>query len=370
MTASLALDGSALDGGASVELNVPVVGDAVAYPQLAQVRELHPATENADTDVLARVECNDSEPEQEPAEVHETTAEITNPVTSNAVAIPPPPAAGMTYPDPGPRPVFSPFAGERVFSVIYWVSIAVAFIGQVWGFGPTFGGGWWYIAAALVGGIFEVTMISTGDKALNWIATGRAWWEYLPFLGISFGAASMALYFSITHWMHINAPLVPFFSGAMIGGYLMHILHGVYVSVHARKQLRAWEQEVAEVARQQREDIDRARAQAEQRRRQAEALQRQQEADAAAERQRQERDQRLAEENAEILAAAEEIRARRPRKGTRASKQVAVPLGVAAGADSLSRLREVIDSAGYKLPASDSTLKDWLREVKARLAAA
>lgn len=369
--------GAALKEGGAIDLEVQVVGPTSRHPRMAEVRELRPATVNADTEEFPAVE-EDTEPEPEAEPEHEPEFEP-EPKPEPEAAQPAVPAATLPEPAPAPpaptavgepeaRHTFSPGQrpdapqhwGEGALPIIYWGAMAIAFIGQVWGFGPVFGGGWWYLAAAVVGGVFELTMITSGDTALNWLARGKAKTECAAFLGISLGAAGMALYFSITHWAHINPALMPFFSGAMVAGYALHMLKNGIDAKNARKELRVWEAEMAEAERKRKEAEE--AAEAERKRQAAEAEQRRREAEAEAERQK-----RAAEAEARAAEARKNLPKAPKQKSKRvASKDVAIQYGLAYEATTPSELTAAL-AKGEWLPRAESSMKDYCREVKKTL---
>jgi hypothetical protein len=93
-----------------------------------------------------------------------------------------------------------------------------------------------------------------------------------------------------------------------------------------------------------------------------EKAERQRAAEAKAAAERQARAEAAQAERDELIAALP-----KPKRGEVASKAVGVAYGVAHQVTTFAPLRDVLKDAGYKLPASETTVKNWLPEVKEKL---
>lgn len=411
MTASPAFrDGptSALDGGggwadAMKSLDIREVGESEPIKPMASVTEIHPATINADTDPNIPVITAEKPSATKTAERSGAAdrPDFTQPVPAPVVAaaprreqatirlapvrIQPKPAAAApapSVPPPQLSPAESPstvdsdelrFWGEDKFHWVYRLVICIGLVGQVLGFGELFGGhvnlfgtvfsdfGAFagnlppFVAAAVIGGGFELIMVTFGDKALGMYSREYTGKEWGPFMAVASVAAVIASAMNVIHWKGVDPTMAAIFGGLAILGFIGHITDG-FVRGGRKIAARKRERDEAARRRQEAEEAERKRREAEE----AEAARRRQEAEA--ERQR----QQIAEANRELIEQAERILAKRPKKGTKATIREARALGVYHEVNGAAELTKVLDEAGFTVPPRD-TVKTWWREVRQRL---
>lgn len=198
-------------------------------------------------------------------------------------AAPAVPAASSRTPDPEPEPESGPgpesevaptperFPLDALYPAIYWSSIILGLVSQVIGFSHLLGGGFQaWLAAVLIGGFSEATMVTTCDKALNWLAAGWSLLAVTPFMVISVVAAHFAVAMVYVHWIPILPSVAPYFAFVAALGYLGHLLDGGIKAIRSRRVMQAWQRRQAE-QRQARADEQRRQQRTPSRSRRSEA---------------------------------------------------------------------------------------------------
>lgn len=389
MTASLLRDGASLNrggnhgnhgnytnhGGLFVPPSAVATDEKIEpTPKLATVVEMHPATENADTDEFPAVTAN-SEPE--PATYVDDDEEIEPPTEPDPEDFEPEPepepAARVTPTAPTPTPTPTPSvevtttlrekpvtdtAIDRflisAFNGVYVLSVAIGLVGQIVGFIPLMG----VVAAAIAGGAFELIMVTGSTVGFSRIRNNHGWTEVGFFLTISTFCAAIAAYMNFSHWEGLQAT---FFGFLTVVGYTLHVISHLWTSIRVRRDLQEWERESAEIKAEQKRLEEAARQ--EQEARLAELARQREEAEQARERQR---------KAAAIAAQRDELLANLPtppRKNTKAAREVAVQYGLAHEACTPSAIARVLKNAGWVVP-SETTLKNAGRDVKDALGVA
>jgi hypothetical protein len=251
----------------------------------------------------------------------------------------------------------------KVFPHIVWLSVLAGLTGQVFGFAEFFGGtaiAW--VIAVVLGGTFEFMMVACSSRGLRAIGLGRTWREFTPFLFLGTGAASFAAYMNLNHfegWLGMAAATV-----SMLG-YSAHVFSHLYDELEHRKQLHEWEIDKAEIeaeiktrAEAERAEYDAYRSQvAEQRTRGL----------AAGAPTPRPADPPRQHTSPAAKATAKAANAKPSRGGGKPSKDEAVRIGVERNAATPAKLRDALIAAGYKLPASSSTIENWCKVIKAEL---
>lgn len=335
-------------------------GESEPYPpRLASVTEISPQTDDRDDD---GPDVEQDEPDPTPC------APEAPPVSPEPPAPPAPPEREELTEPPKPN-VETAFEAwlSRCFEGIFWFSVAVGLTGQVIGFAKKFGGGPVGICGAvLVGGIFEFLMITGSSRGFSAIRTGREWHEFLPYLVVATAAAGVAAYMNLTHW---SADMAVYFGGLTVFGYVSHLFSHIHPSLRARRDMQAW------AAEKQRVEDERKRREDKQREEYEAWLRDQKErAEAEAERQRQEAAQAaqraaLREQNSELIAEAERLLRKRPKRGTKATVNEARAIGVYREVNGTASLRDALTGAGYTVPAQDTVKSWWTKEIRPRLEA-
>lgn len=334
--------------------DAPVVGPTESWPpRLASVTPIPSTEDTGPIETVPDAPRFDAVPR--PAVTVAAPQTHSEPVTIRPVPTDAPIPSSMSTPEPAaaatdigehPSATFSQFPMERFYPVIYWTSVLIGLVSQVIGWGVVFGGTLRaYIAAAIVGGICELTMVTASDKGLNWTAEDRPAREFAPFLLVSTAAACIAVYMVATHWA---GELGLYLAVVSAGGYVGHMLDGGFKAMRQRRIVQHYERQV-------REQQERAEAEAERQRQAAIEAEEQRRAEAEAERQR-----------AELAAQFGDELPSPTRKGRKPTKQQAIALGVHAEASTLKELRTAITDRNFALPA-ESTLKNYLAAVKAHL---
>ena len=337
-------------------LHVPDFGDDTAP---LDVTHLHdepapaPKSEPEPTTEQPRPEPSTSSPA--PVEVFRPENPTPAPVPVATSTTTPPPAQPQPQPKPEPQrqplkpPTAPTFWGSRALEAVYWIAILTGAIGQVIFFGGLFDLGWaGYAAAAIIATTAETIMISAGDTALKFFTNGvpgRRWWI---FLAVSIVAALTAAALNVTHWWGENKSMAVLFGGIAMLGYILHITDGFVHALSYREAKAAYEAEV--------------------KRREDEAAKAAAPAPAPVPAPRTASPAHAAAPKAKPAAkSTSRPKAKGKGKGKVATKQIAVQLGVERRADTPAALARVLHDAGYA-PASESSVKNWCRAIKAELA--
>jgi len=257
------------------------------------------------------------------------------------------------------------------FSLIFASSVLVGLIGQIVGFGVIFGanlesisGVAGIIGACGMGGLFELTMVTSSATAFRKIAEGLGWWEISFYLVISIGSLAVAAYMSFAHWSEINDYMALPFGGLTIVGFVCHFVAHIFPALRIRRALQAHEEakrRLAEEARRRREE-DRKRQEEYQRKLDEQERQEREKAQRQAEQQQQEQQRRKRLEDArqqakELAATAEETATKRVRKGTQASIEVARAFVVYHRCTSPTELFQLLQGQGYAV--KKATVDHW-----------
>lgn len=358
------------------------------YPREANVVQLRTGTENADTEAFELPDAEQSNTRTAGADTRRSAPE---PPSAPPTPIPSKPTMMGAAPEP-PRPPRHPeppktiivpevpkisyavvWISER-FSMIFAASVLVGLIGQITGFAvifnadvQTFSGIVGILGALGMGGLFELTMVTSSMTAFRKISEDLPWWEISFYLAISFASLGVAAYMAFTHWSEINANMALPFGGLTIVGFVCHFVAHIFPALRIRKARR----ERAEALRRQREEEQRR---AEEAREAWERWQREQAEAAEAERKRREAEAATAERNAKLAAKYQELTDQaekflQGRKKT-VNKQTAVAIAVAHKLTTKAKLRNFLRTNGLKFTVSEATLKDWAQEAKRILEAA
>lgn len=261
------------------------------------------------------------------------------------------------YHRPMPKEPTAPnYWGSRGLVVVYWIAILTGAIGQVIFFGELFNMGWpGYVAAAVIATTAETIMVSAGDTALAKRSQGRRKTQWIPFLLIAFTAAAAASGMNLTHWWEKNISMAIIFGGIAFLGFLLHVIHGFGDGTQFLEDQAAYDKAVEE-------HNNKIEAEHLARRRAAERLMR--EAAKPAPAARPEVAAAAAPKPTAVKAAAEPGKAApADAAGTAVVKEVAIPLGIEHQATTPKALKELLVAKGHILP-SDSTIKNWCREIK------
>ncbi|UJW36950.1 hypothetical protein L3Q67_45125 (plasmid) [Saccharothrix sp. AJ9571] len=260
----------------------------------------------------------------------------------------PQPSAPKFQRKPPTEPDQPNYWGRKGLVGVYWIAILTGAIGQVIFFGQLFNMGWpGYAAAAIIATTAETIMVSAGDTAMHLRAQGRRKSQWVPFLLIAFTAASAASGMNLTHWWSQNVSMAIIFGGIAFLGFLLHVIHGFGEGTQFKAEQKAYLDAVAEYE---------AKLEAE------DAAQRK-----AAEKAAREATKPPAPATRTESAAPAVVKPQ-TRKTTSAEspvdKATAVALGVKHAATTPSALKNVLTEAGHALPSSDTTIKNWCREIK------
>lgn len=283
MTASPDLrDGALLAlGGGVVEMHIPVVGPTEPLHEeqgddMATVTELHPATENADTQPLPRTASTDGETEEQNDENPDNSDNAPSSHNEHADAEPvpeqdePAPAAlsGTSTPPPAasPSPDLEPpqepqqlplpekpeFTGAGLVDKLFYASIAFSAIGQImfWGtFFETFAESAfpglgstvpWVIALAL-GGVMEAGMVVFSDLGFDRRdGDSRAWVSWFT-VGVAIACGCIGI--NVAHWWGDDPTAAVTFGAVGAIGFIAHLAKGLNKSQRWIDDRRAAEAE-------------------------------------------------------------------------------------------------------------------------------
>ncbi|MFE5565992.1 hypothetical protein ACFQ68_13480 [Amycolatopsis japonica] len=303
--------------------------------------------------------------EQEPEPVAATPALV--PAPSPAPA--PPAAAPVPLPQPIPRAVDDPpplrvekpeppgdkhFRTAGALGVGYWMSVGVGAVGQIASFGSLIASGLdgkmkilGYVAAAFGAAFAEITMIGAGSSSLKRRYAGGTWKSLLL---VACLVCAYATILNVLHWAPIQIGLAVMFGGGSLVGFAAHTMSEHLAAKDYEIRLAEYNAAVAE------RDA-KIEAQAASRRR-------------AEEKALRDTVKTVPQPSAEPAPVAEvPVKQAKPAQAKPSStgvvdKQTAVQLGIARQARTPAMLKEALVKEGHELPASDTTIKNWCREIK------
>lgn len=336
-------------------LHVPDFGDDTAPLDVTHLHdEPTPAPKSEPEPTTEQPRPEPPTPSPAPVEVFrpENPTPAPEPVSTSTTTPPPTRPAPQPKPEPQRQPLKPPtaptFWGSRALEAVYWIAILTGAIGQVIFFGGLFNMGWpGYVAAGIIATTAETIMISAGDTALKFFTNGvpgRRWWI---FLAVSIVAALTAAALNVTHWWGENVSMAVLFGGIALLGYILHVTDGFVRAIAYREAKAAYETEV------QRREAEAAKA--------AAATTTLEPAPVPA------KSTSPARPAAPKAKPAAKTATKSKSKGKVANKALAVKLGVERRADTPAALARVLHDAGYA-PASESSVKNWCRAIKAELA--
>ncbi|EME61926.1 hypothetical protein, partial [Amycolatopsis decaplanina] len=246
------------------------------------------------------------------------------------------------------------FRTAGALSVGYWMSVGVGAVGQIASFGALIASGldgWMkvlgYVAAALGAAFAEITMIGAGASSLKRRYKGGNW---KPLLVVACLVCGYATVLNVLHWGPIQIGLAVMFGGGSLVGFVAHTMAEHLAAKDYETQLAEWK--AADDERNAKIE-----AQAASRRRAEEKALR--EATKAA--------PQPSTEPAPVAAPAKQQAKPAAGKNTAdgaVDKQTAVQLGIARQACTPAVLKAELVKAGHELPSSDTTIKNWCREIK------
>lgn len=355
----------------------PTESDAAVGSEesLAEVRELRPETVETDTDEFAVV---DDDPEPETAQA----PDFSRPVKITAVPMPvperteirinPTPVAPAPAKEPTPPPVetakrpslVSLLLGEKIEAEVPKSAVVVAAVFLV----PVA-----FIAFALS---FQITLPLIENGGWSGVV---AWMG--PLL-LDAAATAAAIFGTLSrHYLFVRSGRMLLLLATVLSVWLNMDGHAYYASKHpdSAKSLAMVSYSIAVpiilailihlfgtalgVYLEQKQERERQeRAEAERAERERQETERRREAEQQAERERQARAQAARAEQNERIAELPT-----PKRGEVATKPVGIAYGVAHEATTFAPLRDVLKDAGYKLPASETTVKNWLPEIRRQL---
>ncbi|OLZ51682.1 hypothetical protein BS329_15570 [Amycolatopsis coloradensis] len=144
--------------------------------------------------------------------------------------------------------------------------IVVGFVGQIVGFGKLFGGTLAaYLVALIIGGAFELVMVSFGDKALAMRVEGYKTRQWIPFLIASAISAITAAAINLHHWSSVDITAAAIIGGTAFFGYIGHIFSGFVAGTKYKRERGARDKVLLEIADEQRREADALRKQEEKR---------------------------------------------------------------------------------------------------------
>ncbi|MBE1580478.1 hypothetical protein ACFORH_43065 [Amycolatopsis roodepoortensis] len=329
----------------------------------SQLDDIRPATSPP-----APAETDAAEAEPAPEAIAEAPALV--PAPSPAPAPPASVAAAPTsLPQPMPRVVDDPppvrlkkpeppgpkhFRTAGALSVGYWMSVGVGAVGQIASVGSLIASGLdgkmkilGYVAAAFGAAFAEITMIGAGSSSLKRRYAGGTWKSLLL---IACLVCAYATSLNVLHWAPIQFGLAVMFGGGSLIGFAAHTMAEHLAAKDYEIRLAEYNAAVAE------RDA-KIEAQAASRRRAEEKALR----DAV---------KTVPQPSAEPApVAAAPVKQTKPAQAKPSStgvvdKQTAVQLGIARQARTPAMLKEALVKEGHELPASDTTIKNWCREIK------
>jgi len=316
-------------------------------------------------------ESAEPEPVPEPESVPEPVAAAAPalvPAPSPAPAPPAPAAVALPQPipraadDPPPLRVNKPeppdakhFRTAGALGVGYWMSVGVGAVGQIASFGSLIASGLdgkmkilGYVAAAFGAAFAEITMIGAGSSSLKRRYAGGAWKSLLL---VACLVCAYATILNVLHWAPIQIGLAVMFGGGSLVGFAAHTMAEHLAAKDYETQLAAYNAAVAERnAKIEAQNASRRRAEEKALR---EAVKTAPQPSA---------------EPAPVSAPAKQAKpAQSKAPDGVVDKQTAVQLGIARQACTPAVLKAELLKEGHELPASDTTIKNWCREIKSSL---
>lgn len=383
MNASLARDGAPAltlggvepdeftdHGGLFVPKHVISSARAEAEPEerLAEVHELHPATETDDTGEIPAV--TDDGPD------------FSRPVTVKALPMPAPerteirinptPVAPAPAKEPTPPPVetakrpslVSLLLGEKIEAEVPKSAVVVAAVFLVPVAVIAFALSFQITLPLIENGGWSGVVAWMGPLLLDAAATAAAIFGTLSrhYLFVRSGRMLLLLATVLSVWLNMDGHAYYASRHPDSAKSLAMVSYSVAVPIILAILIHLFGTALGVYLEQQAERERQARAEAEQAERERQEAERRREAEQRAERERQAR-AAAAEAEAEERKAALPT----PKRGEVASKEVGIAYGVAYQATTYAPLRDVLQEAGYRLPSSKNTLKNWLPEIKREL---
>lgn len=313
-------------------LHIPDFGDDTAPLDVSHLRD--------DPEPALKQEPTREQPRREPPAPSSAPVEQSRP-TNPAPASPSMPVVQPEPIKPPIKPDAEHFKMERALNVGYWMSVAVGAIGQVVSFGGMIAPNlsqdlqWTaYLAAAMLAAFAEITMVGCGTSALKRRYNEGAW-KALATIACCVCLYATAL--NAIHWAPVDPGMAVMFAGGSFLGFTAH-----FIAEHTAAS-----------------DYEKALA------RYRKATQAQQ-SDAPTGTVKPAAGTPKVPSKPRPSAPKTKTAKSRTNKSNVATKDVAVQLGVQHRADTPATLARVLHDAGYR-PASESSIKNWCREIKAQL---
>uniref|UniRef100_UPI003F49A4BC hypothetical protein n=1 Tax=Amycolatopsis sp. CA-293810 TaxID=3239926 RepID=UPI003F49A4BC len=332
----------------------------------SQLDDVRPATSPPASAETEPAEA-EAEPEPEPEPVAATPALVPAP---SPLPAPPAPVAAAPIPlpqpipraadDPPPLRVEKPeppgdkhFRTAGALGVGYWMSVGVGAVGQIASFGSLIASGLdgkmkilGYVAAAFGAAFAEITMIGAGSSSLKRRYAGGTWKSLLL---VACLVCAYATILNVLHWAPIQIGLAVMFGGGSLVGFAAHTMSEHLAAKDYEIRLTEYNAAVAE------RDA-KIEAQAASRRR----------AEEKALREAVKTTPQPSTEPAPVAAAP--VKQAKPAQSKNSDgvvdKQTAVQLGIARQACTPAVLKAALVEEGHELPSSDTTIKNWCREIK------
>ncbi|MER7015298.1 hypothetical protein ABT324_28025 [Saccharopolyspora sp. NPDC000359] len=348
---------------------------------LAEVRELHPATVNTDTDQFPAVTDEiEDEPEDEPGPDFSRSVTVTampmpvpapprteirmKPVPVEPVKQDAEPADETETPKASRTTLVGLLLGEKIEAEVPKSAVVTAGVFLVPVAVIAFALSFQITLPLIKAGGWSGTVALMGPLLLDAAATAAAIFGTLSrhYLFVRSGRLLLILATVLSVWLNMDghafyakqhpgsgeslAMIAYSIAVPIILAILIH-LFGTALGVYLEQKQEQERREKAEAERAERERLEAERKRAA-------------EAKAASERKAL-ADAAQAEQDARIAALP------KPKRGEVASKQVGIAYGIAYQAATFAPLRDVLKDAGYKLPASETTIKNWLPEIRKEL---
>lgn len=357
-------------GGLLVPNHVISSARAEAEPEerLAEVRELHPATETTDTGEL-------------PAVPDETGPDFSRPVKVTALPMPAPqrteirinpapvapaPATESTPPAEKAKrsSLVSLLLGAKIEAEVPKSAVVVAAVILVPVALIAFALSFQITLPLIENGGWSGVVAWTGPLLLDAAATAAAIFGTLSrhYLFVRSGRMLLLLATVLSVWLNMDGHAFHAARNPGSGNSLALVAYSVAVPIILAILIHLFGTALGVYLEQQAERERQERAEAERAERERQEAERRREAQQRAERERQAR-------AAAAEAEAEERKAAlpKPKRGEVAGKDVGIAYGIAYQATTYAPLRDVLQEAGYALPSSKNTLKNWLPEIKREL---
>lgn len=280
-------------------------------------------------------------PRPKPPAPAPTPVEVFRPV--NPVPAPPPTPVVKPEPiKPPTKPGAEHFKMEKALGVGYWMSVAVGAIGQIVSFGGMIAPNMsedmaWtaYLAAAMLAAFAEITMVGCGTAALKRRYNEGAWGALATI------ACLVCLYataLNAIHWYPVDPGMAIMFAGGSFLGFTAH-----FIAEHTAAS-----------------DYEKALAKY----REATGQPEQASAKSTKSAERKARPSTPKPQSTPKAPSKPQPKVKSKSKGSVATKEDAVRIGIEQGATTPAALKQALTAAGYALPKSQTTVENWCRSIR------